>query len=333
MSSSFPTTPWSQKRPRSSAFNHQTSCLARPFVKTKAITHRLIDRRAVRPEGWSAGFAGRVRDVVLPGYTVFSTRDADAAAVRLLAHGSIRLKEPLGAGRFGQTLVATFGELAAFLDRYPRDKLAGYGLVLEANLRDVATLSVGHVALGGMSIAYCGTQRRTTDNDGRSIYGGSDLICVVGGWEALDRLPLVADTRLAIAQARAYDDAVCEYPGFIASRRNYDVGQGLDAQGVRRSGVFEASWRSGGASTAELAALAAFAEDPTLQIVEVSAVKKFGDHLEPPPGAIIHFHGEDPEAGPMLRYTLITRRTFKKPSGLKRDREIAVSDQSSEERK
>src|SRR5438105_194171 len=72
----------------------------RPFVKTKAITHPLIDRRAARPEGWSASFAGRVRNVVLPGYTVFSPHDADAAAARLLARGSIRLKEPLGAGRF-----------------------------------------------------------------------------------------------------------------------------------------------------------------------------------------------------------------------------------------
>ena len=57
------------------------------------------------------------------------------------------------------------------------------------------------------------------------------------------------------------------------------------------------------------------AEDPALQIVEVSAVKKFGDHLEPPPGAIVHFHGDDPEAGPMLRYTLITRRTSKNRAG------------------
>src|SRR5438132_32976 len=83
-----------------------------------------------RPEGWSASFAERVGDVVLPGYTAFSTRDANAAAVRLLARGSIRLKEPLGAGRFGQTHVTTLTELEAFLDVYPPDKLAGYGLVL-----------------------------------------------------------------------------------------------------------------------------------------------------------------------------------------------------------
>jgi hypothetical protein len=39
----------------------------------------------------------------------------------------------------------------------------------------------------------------------------------------------------------------------MASRRNYDVGQDLDAHGQMALRRFEASWRSGGASTAELA--------------------------------------------------------------------------------
>jgi Protein of unknown function (DUF3182) len=59
-------------------------------------------------------------------------------------------------------------------------------------------------------------------------------------------------------------------PGFTVSRRNYDVAQGIDGEGQRRSGVLEASWRSGGASTAELAAMKEFAQDPTLQVVEES---------------------------------------------------------------
>ena len=45
---------------------------------------------------------------------------------------------------------------------------------------------------------------------------------------------------------------------FFASRRNYDVVAGLDARGQRRCGVLEQSWRVGGASPAELVALAAF---------------------------------------------------------------------------
>jgi Protein of unknown function (DUF3182) len=103
-----------------------------------------------------------------------------------------------------------------------------------------------------------------------------------------------------------YDRAAGSFPGFYASRRNYDVGQGLDGQGSWQSGVFEASWRSGGASTAELAAFVAFARDPALQVVDASAVKEFGKRVEAPLDAIVHFHCDDPRDGPILRYTVVT---------------------------
>ena len=67
------------------------------FAKTKAITHGLVDRHAERPTGWSTAFAERVREIVLPGYTVFSNRDAQMAATRMLARGAIRVKKPLSA--------------------------------------------------------------------------------------------------------------------------------------------------------------------------------------------------------------------------------------------
>src|SRR5256885_1924361 len=90
------------------------------------------------------------------------------------------------------------------------------------------------------------------------------------------RLQLVQRPRLRIGvgQARSYDQAVSEYPGFLVSRRNYDVAQGVDNEGQWRSGVLEASWRSGGASTAELTALTAFVQSQGLQVVEASAVKE-----------------------------------------------------------
>ena len=46
------------------------------FVKTKAIARGLIRPGAARPLGWSTAFSARTRDVVLPGYTVFSREDA-----------------------------------------------------------------------------------------------------------------------------------------------------------------------------------------------------------------------------------------------------------------
>ena len=93
----------------------------------------------------------------------------------------------------------------------------------------------------------------------------------------------------------------------MASRRNYDVAQGIDGAGQKRSGVLEASWRSGGASTAELEALALFMRNPEIQVVEACAVKHFGRDHHPPQRAVVHFRGDDPRDGPLIRYTAVTR--------------------------
>ena len=278
-----------------------------PFVRTKVITHSLVGDNAERPEGWSDVFAARIRDIVLPGYTAFSARDAERAAAMLLADGCVRVKKPLAAGGWGQRRLQTGAELTAVLETLPAGELRECGLVLETDLADVTTLSIGQVMLDDMTMTYHGTQRLTTDNTGRSAYGGSDLVCVRGGWNALDRLPLPLDIRHGVAQAKVYDEATSEYPGFMASRRNYDVGQGLDSRGRWRSGVFEASWRVGGATGAEVAALAAFMEDAAVDVIQASSVAAFGDEIEPPPGACVHFQGDDPELGPMIRYSLVTR--------------------------
>ena len=278
-----------------------------PFVKTKAITHGLVSSHAARPYGWSSIFAESVRNAVLPGYTVFSSDDARMAAMRLLPLGPIRVKEPLGDGGYGQTAVAGIAELDAFLEKLSLEEIECHGLVLETNLCRVTTRSVGQTMIGDRMITYHGTQRAVTNNHGLTVYGGSDLICVRGGWTELEKLPMDTQARLAVSQARTYDRNTDRYPGFLASRRNYDIGQGIDGRGRWRSGVFEASWRSGGASTAELAALMAFAEDPALQVVEATSVKQFGRRTTIPRGAVIHFHDDDPEDGPLLRYTVVTR--------------------------
>src|SRR6516165_3639394 len=278
-----------------------------PFVKTKAITHGLVSAHAARPYGWSSAFAKGVRNAVLPGYTVFSPDDAKMAAMQLLPLGSIRVKEPLGDGGYGQTVVAGIAQLDAFLEKLSLEKIGCHGLVLETNLRRATTRSVGQTMIGDRMIAYHGIQRVVTNNRGLSVYGGSHLICVRGGWTELEELPMDAEARLAVSQARTYDRNAHRYPGFLASRRNYDLGQGLDGHGRWRSGVLETSWRSGGASTAELAALMAFAQDSTLQVIEATSAKQFGRRITIPPGAVIHFHDDDPEDGPLLRYTVVTR--------------------------
>lgn len=153
-------------------------------------------------------------------------------------------------------------------------------------------------------VTYYGKQRLTKDSRKNDVYGGSDLVVVRGDYEELLDLAPTVDLRLAISQARTYDAAAEAFPGFMASRRNYDVAQGFDKAEPLCSGVLEQSWRIGGASPAELVALEKFRADAKLGVVRASCVEGYGDH-EVPPNAVIHFGGVDDRVGAITKYTLV----------------------------
>ena len=108
-------------------------------------------------------------------------------------------------------------------------------------------------------------------------------------------------------RARIYDAAAAEcFAGMFASRRNYDVALGLDAAGRTRCGVLEQSWRLGGASGAEVAALEAFRAEPALLAVRAATVELYGPDVPPPPArATVYFRGVDEEVGPMTKYAML----------------------------
>ena len=279
-----------------------------PFVATKAITHPLVGAHAVAPLGWSDAFSKHVEHAVLEGWSVFSEVDAIEACTRLLEHGPARVKPVHGRAGRGQSVVRSIEELAPVMAMIDPDELTQCGLVLETHLEDVVTFSVGHVEVGGVTASYVGTQCLTPDNDGELVYGGSTLHVVRGGLENLLSQNLSADDRRAVEQARAYDTAAMAcYPGLIASRRNYDMVTGTDAKGQAASGVLEQSWRIGGASGAELAALLAFRDDPSLNEVRASTVERYGASHRAPADARIAFEGDDAECGPMIKYVTIER--------------------------
>ncbi len=277
-----------------------------PFVGTKAITHPLVADDARAPEGWSREFGWRVRDAVLDGFTVFGPEDAYRAGRRLLERGPVRVKPVRACGGRGQVVARDAAELEALFDTVDLAELAEHGLVLEEDLAEVTTYSVGQVRAAGLVASYHGTQRLTRDGRRELVYGGSDLVVARGGFDALLALGLPEELGLAVAQARAYDAAAqaC-FPGLVVSRRNYDVARGLDAYGRPRSGVLEQSWRVGGASGAEVAALEAFRADPGLRVVGASTVEAYGEGAAVPPGAVVHFQGVDDRAGPITKYATV----------------------------
>lgn len=272
------------------------------FVATKAITHPLLHADAEAPPGWNPAFADSLRGDTLTGLTAFNHVDGRAAGLRLLADGPVRIKPVRATAGRGQVVVRDARALEAALAELDAHDLAQCGVVLEEDLTDVTTYSVGQVRVGSLVASYYGTQRITTDNTGARVYGGSTLRVARGGYEALAMLALPADARVAVRQAQAYDAAADRcFAGLVASRRNYDTAVGRNARGRRRSGVLEQSWRIGGASGAEVAALEAFTADPRLNVVQAATVELYGASPRPPAGAQILFQGEDNEVGPITK--------------------------------
>ena len=278
------------------------------FLATKAISHPLASASAAAPGGWNPLLADLVQTAVLPGYTAFSRQDALLAGEKLLARGPVRVKPVGETGGRGQVVVHDASALAARLAVLDNAALLAQGVVLEHNLTQVETLSVGQVRVAGILASYSGTQQLTQDNTGALAYGGSDLTVVRGDFHALLATLPPGTRRKAVDQALVYDAAVRScYPGFFASRINYDVAQGLDAAGQWCSGVLEQSWRIGGATGAELAALEAFHADKSLQTVHARCVERYGPLRPVPPSATLYFQGEDPEVGLLTKYALIHR--------------------------
>jgi len=278
--------------------------VSHPYMATKAISHPL-PANANFPPGWTDAFALQASDALLCGYTVFSKADARRAAELLLRDGPLRLKPVLACAGRGQQVIVALDELEPLLADMDDQALGLWGLVLEEDLSGVETYSVGQVRVAGLTCSYHGTQQLTRDHQGIEVYGGSDLIVVRGDYQALLQLPLEDHLRLAINQAMTYEQAAeQQFPGFIASRRNYDIARGFDAQGHLRSGVLEQSWRLGGASSAELLALQAFAADPALQRVHASTHEVFGTP-DLPADATLFYQGNDSELGQLSKFARI----------------------------
>ncbi|MCC4597044.1 DUF3182 family protein [Xanthomonas campestris pv. phormiicola] len=276
------------------------------FVATKAISHAVVGPDAAAPTGWQHALGATLAEATVPGYTAFAAADARVAYARLCIGGQVRLKLPNGIGGHGQLLLHDAQALDTALEAVTAADLAQQGVVLERQLDRSTTFSVGEVACAGMTIAYYGTQSATDDAAGRETYGGSQLFVIRGTLDALLERALPPPQREAVLKARHYDRCIAQaYPGFYASRRNYDVIDGIAQDGTRMSGVLEQSWRVGGATPAELAAVDAFQRDPALHAVVAATVERYGAPALPA-GAEVYYMGEDPRVGRLTKYRYVS---------------------------
>lgn len=237
------------------------------FLVHKTAAHPLPEPGMAHPEGWQQALGLALRKVVLPGFSVFSGKDALHALSKLQQAGyrSLRIKlASANAGR-GQGVVASRQELERLLDQFEWRGQLQHGVVLEENLPYSHTFSVGQADVGGSLISYIGQQHATVNHLGEKVYGGSTLLAARGGYEQLLKVGVVQNARSLIDVAARYEHAFFSaFPGLYASRRNYDVILGINMQGVQKLGVLEHSWRCGGASVAEVLALRTLQRNPHL---------------------------------------------------------------------
>lgn len=275
-----------------------------PFVATKAISHPLIAQARSQPDGWNPQFCERVRDVVLPGVTVFDPEDARQAAMAGLRKGALRVKQVEASGGSCQTVLHNQNDVEKWLSKLDA-ATCGHGIVLEENLNESVTYSVGQTLIDGLLMTYFGQQEQKQNSRGESVYGGSELLIVRGDYIELLARELKPDVRRAIEYARTYDTAAAlSFPGFFASRRNYDVVQGQGSDGSLKVGVLEQSWRVGGATGAELAALQALRERPQTNAVRASTHEKHEEQAAPE-GARVLYSGPDGNGDFLLKFARI----------------------------
>jgi|SRR5690606_13468079 len=276
--------------------------VSHPFMAEKAISHPLVEPDAAAPAGWSEAFMQQAGDSVLPGYSAFTPADALRAGERLLERGPLRIKQVRARAGLGQQLVHNREQLQHGIAGLDPGELAQHGVVLERHLAEVRTFSVGQLRVGDWLISYFGQQRLTTGNRGETVYGGSDLHLVRGDYLELARQIDSPVARMAIDKTRAYEQAAetC-FPGFMASRRNCDVAVGIVDTDQTCMGVLEQSWRIGGASSAEIHALQAFADDPYLEHIRASSWELYGASAPIPQHGRVLYQGDDPQVGPITK--------------------------------
>jgi hypothetical protein len=275
------------------------------FVASKLVSHGLVANGAGAPPGWAPQLGAALGDAVLPGYSVFSADDARRALAALLPLGRVRGKLAHARGGHGQRVMASQADLDAWLTQVSDAEIAD-GVVIELNLESALTFSIGCVEVGGASIAYFGTQRTIGTPSGEVVYGGSVLRVARGGLDQLRHVPLPRHAGDAIARVQHYESTIAQaYPGFFASRRNYDVVHGRDAKGIERCGVLEQSWRFGGASPAEILALEVLCAAPGVPWLDAMTYETYED--EPVPGdALVYFQGQVASLGRLTKYARVT---------------------------
>jgi Protein of unknown function (DUF3182) len=244
----------------------------------KAVLHQLPHASMQSPGWYSRRFATEVKDTVLPGFTTFSAEDTRVAFNRMQGEGySVRFKDPAGTGEKGQYLVKTRDELEQVMLRHG-DGFTEAGAILEANLNNAETITVGYVDIEGDQYSWYGSPY-DVEFSGTKRFGGNDITVVRGGLSALRDYCKDVRNKTAVEQSKVVFDAYHAHLGSLIMRATFDAVQGIDNNGQFISGITDPSLRPSASSAAEIRAIEAFRDYPDAKAVKTRIVYDYAKEL------------------------------------------------------
>lgn len=254
-----------------------------PQHADKAILHELPDPIAESPEWYSQSFAKSLGDVALPGFTTFSPNDTITAYNHMRQEGlRVRFKDPASTGGLGQRLVDSHQELSQVMSEHGQ-KFSNVGAILEADLADAVTVTVGYVDLAGQIYTWHGRPYDIEYNN-QTRFGGNELTVVRGGFRELRKQCDNSEDLLAVYQAEKVFNAYSTL-GATVTRATFDAVQGVAANGAFLSGITDPSLRPSASSAAEIRAIEAFVDKPEAQMAKTRLVYDYAKQLSPAPGS------------------------------------------------
>lgn len=253
----------------------------------KAILHTTTSQSV--PSFYSHHFACSVSELVVPGLTVFTKEEALFAhkIMQNRAGKEVRLKYPDKSDGRDQFSIVNREHLAGILGSVDEREVVEKGLVLETNVRDVETVSVGYCVLGDQTYSFIALQKNDiAPEDGRDRYVGALVRVVKGNVSSLRSVAKNSKEEKAI-EACVKFDAQYSYFEPVASRISYDYLHGYDDKGNLMSGVTDITGRLGGTCPALVMSVMEYKENPRLKVVqsEVSLNYDPGEELNCEVGA------------------------------------------------
>lgn len=252
-----------------------------PFLLHTTLNHPIHHPSMNSPEGWNNDLALVLQPYVLKGRSAFNTQDALWTAEGMIHDGPLRIKLTAANAGPSQWIVNNHEEVVDLLNQAQYQPFFEQGVIIEEALDNTVSFSIGQTEIGNHLISYCGEKEVTIDLKGQATYGGSTLSVVQGDYNELEKTLNLEKHKEALRMVQQYEHHIFKaYPQIYASRRNYEVLQGVNNKGQTRLGVLEYSWQADGTSIAELLALEAFAADNTLHHVRIWTKERYVSDIE-----------------------------------------------------